>query len=148
MYTYIAGIITITISIVIVCSILFTFDDYEYVESKNLCGMQPVFLGEKNSEKFLLSFKGDKEVCYKKIEKNVEYISVNDNVITLFDGNRQVIKSLDKISYNEVEETAKFTEPEIYNDGDIYSYTYVSSDIEHNGNLEIGSLKFKLLDVN
>lgn len=146
--TYIAILTIITTSIIIVCGIILSLGDFEYIESNNLCGMRPVFLGEGNSEKFLLAFKGEKEVCFQKIEENVEYISVNDKVITLFDDNREVIKSLDSILYTEVEETAKFTEPQIANDGDIYTYTYVSNDIVHNGNLEIGSLKFKLLDVN
>lgn len=120
----------------------------EYIKSDNLCEQQPVFLAETQEEKYLLTFKGEDAICYKKIDNSVSFIGVDKGVITLFNNQKKFVKSLDMTTYEEVDERVKLTEPQISKQGKEYAYTYMVDNLEHTGSVTLDDEKITLIDVN
>lgn len=120
----------------------------EYIETDTLCNTLPIFLASSQEDKFLLTFAGDNNICYREISNSTEYIAVNDDVITLFDSNKDVITSYDNVTHETSDENAQFTIPAIaYDDGN-YTYNYIVDDVEHFGTIQLSNDKFELIDVN
>lgn len=138
-----------TISIIFIFFLIYKREtQLEYIETDTLCDTLPIFLASSQEDKFLLTFAGDNNICYREINKSTEYIAVNDDVITLFDSNKDVITSYDKATHDVSDENAEFTISAIAYDNGNYTYNYIVGDVEHFGTIELSNDKFELIDVN